>query len=63
MCLGWRPIPSGLLGGVTYISSSGVIANILNELGRSENAETPLVLSVLVLEDLAMAVYLPVVEC
>src|SRR5246127_1999838 len=61
MCLGWRPIPSVLLGGVTYISSSGVIAKILNELGRSENAETPLVLSVLVLEDLAMAVYLPVV--
>ena len=61
MCLGWRPIPSVLLGGVTYISSSGVIAKILNELGRSENAETSLVLSVLVLEDLAMAVYLPVV--
>jgi CPA2 family monovalent cation:H+ antiporter-2 len=59
--LGWRPLPSVLLGGVTFISSSGVIAKVLNELGRAENAETPLVLSLLVLEDLAMAVYLPVV--
>src|SRR3954468_1903216 len=61
MYLGWRPIHSVLLGGVTYISSSGIIAKVLNELGRTENPETPLVLSVLVLEDLAMAVYLPVV--
>src|SRR6266496_229935 len=45
----------------TYISSSGVIAKVLNELGRSGNPETPLVLSVLVIEDLAMAVYLPLV--
>lgn len=58
--LGWRPIACVLLGGVTYVSSSGVIAKILNELGRSGNPETPLVLSVLVIEDLAMAVYLPV---
>jgi K+:H+ antiporter subunit KhtU len=59
--LGWSPIASVLLGGVTYISSSGVIAKVLNELGRMGNPETPYVLSVLVLEDLAMAVYLPVV--
>ncbi len=59
--LGWKPLPSVLLGGVTYISSSGVIAKVLNELGRSRNPETPLVLSVLVIEDLAMAVYLPLV--
>ena len=50
-----------MLGGVTYISSSGVIAKVLSELQRRENPETPLILSVLVLEDLAMAVYLPVV--
>jgi len=59
--LGWKPLPSVLLGGVTYISSSGVIAKVLSELRRRENPETPLILSVLVLEDLAMAVYLPVV--
>ena len=48
-----------LLGGVTYISSSGVIAKVLDDLGRLGNRETPAVLSVLVIEDLAMAVYLP----
>jgi CPA2 family monovalent cation:H+ antiporter-2 len=59
MMLGFHPLTSVLLGGITYISSSGVIAKILGELGWMDNPETPTVLSVLVLEDLAMAVYLP----
>lgn len=46
---------------VTWISSSGVIAKVLGDLGRVGNRETPVILSVLVLEDLAMAVYLPIV--
>jgi monovalent cation:H+ antiporter-2, CPA2 family len=61
LLLGWLPLPSVLLGGVTYVSSSGIIAKVLNELGRLNNPETPTVLSILVLEDLAMAVYLPLV--
>ncbi len=48
------------LGGVTWISSSGIVARLLSELGRLGNRETPAVLSLLVLEDLAMALYLPV---
>jgi len=59
--LGWNPLAAVLLGGVTYISSSGVIAKVLMELGRMTNAETPTILTILVLEDLAMAVYLPLV--
>ena len=59
--LGWTPMAAVLLGGVTYISSSGVIAKVLSELRRLDNPETPSILSVLVLEDLAMAVYLPLV--
>lgn len=47
------------LAGVTYISSSGVIARLLEDLQRLGNRETPAVLSVLVLEDFAMAAYLP----
>lgn len=61
LLLGWKPLPAVLLGGVTYISSSGVIAKILEELRRLNFPETPTVLSVLVIEDLAMAVYLPLV--
>jgi monovalent cation:H+ antiporter-2, CPA2 family len=61
LLLGWKPLAAVLLGGVTYISSSGVIAKVLTELRRLECPETPVVLSILVLEDLAMAVYLPFV--
>jgi CPA2 family monovalent cation:H+ antiporter-2 len=61
LLLGWRPLAAVLLGGITYISSSGVIAKVLTELRRLNNPETPSVLSVLVLEDLAMAIYLPLV--
>jgi CPA2 family monovalent cation:H+ antiporter-2 len=57
----WQPLAAVLLGGITYISSSGVIAKVLTELQRMDKPETPLVLSVLVQEDLAMAVYLPLV--
>jgi CPA2 family monovalent cation:H+ antiporter-2 len=60
LLLGWGGYPALLLGGVTYISSSGVIAKLLHDLGWTGNRETPIVLSILVFEDLAMAVLLPV---
>jgi CPA2 family monovalent cation:H+ antiporter-2 len=47
------------LAGVTWVSSSGVIARLLSDLRRLGNRETPSVLSLLVLEDFAMAAYLP----
>jgi monovalent cation:H+ antiporter-2, CPA2 family len=61
LLLKWKPLAAVLLGGVTYVSSSGVIAKVLAELCRLNNPEAPAVLSILVLEDLAMAVYLPLV--
>ncbi|MCU1275728.1 MAG: transrane transporter [Bryobacterales bacterium] len=61
LLLGWNPLAAVLLGGVTYISSSGIIAKVLRDLKRLDNPETSAVLSVLVLEDLAMAVYLPLI--
>jgi len=60
LLLGWGPVAAVALAGVTWISSSGVIAKILGDLGRIGNRETPVILSILVLEDLAMAVYLPI---
>ncbi len=57
--LDWNWLASILLGGITFVSSSGIIARILHELGRTNAPETPTVLSILVLEDLVMAVYLP----
>jgi CPA2 family monovalent cation:H+ antiporter-2 len=50
------------LAGITWTSSSGMVARLLEDLGRLGNRETPAVLSVLVIEDLAMAVYLPLVS-
>jgi monovalent cation:H+ antiporter-2, CPA2 family len=57
--LGLNAVGMLAMAGVTYISSSGVIARLLNDLRRLGNRETPAVLSVLVLEDFAMAAYLP----
>jgi len=61
LLLGFTPLGAILLGGVTYLTSSGIASKVLNDLGRLGNRETPIVLAVCVLEDLAMAVYLPVV--
>ncbi|XTZ13562.1 cation:proton antiporter [Micromonospora echinospora] len=61
LLLGWDWIAAVVLAGITWVSSSGVIAKVLADLGRVGNRETPVVLSVLVIEDLAMALYLPLV--
>lgn len=60
LLLGWGPVGALVLAGVTYISSSGIIAKVLGDLGRLGNRETPVVLSILVFEDLVMALYLPI---
>ena len=59
--LGWGWEAALVLAGITWVSSSGVIAKVLGDLGRLGNRETPVILSVLVIEDLAMAFYLPLV--
>lgn len=61
LILGWSVPTAVLLGGITYISSSGVVAKVLRDLQRLGNRETPVILSVLVIEDLVMALYLPIV--
>lgn len=58
--LGWGPVGALAMAGITYISSSGIIAKVLGDLGRLGNRETPVVLSILVFEDLVMALYLPI---
>ena len=62
LILGFDPIVAVLLGGVTYISSSGIVAKLVADLDRIGNHETPVILSVLVIEDLAMVLYLPIVS-
>ena len=60
--LGWGPVAAVALAGVTWVSSSGVVAKLVRDLGRIGNRETPAILSILVMEDLAMAFYLPVLS-
>ena len=61
LLLGWGVVPAIVLGGVTYVSSSGIVARTLSDHAWTGNRETPMVLSILVIEDLVMALYLPVV--
>ena len=62
LLLGFDPVVTVLLGGVTYISSSGIVAKLVADLDRIGNHETSVVLSVLVIEDLAMVLYLPILS-
>jgi CPA2 family monovalent cation:H+ antiporter-2 len=58
--LGWETAAAILLGGVCWVSSSGIVSKVLADLDRLGNRETPAILNLLVVEDLAMAVFLPV---
>jgi monovalent cation:H+ antiporter-2, CPA2 family len=58
LLLGWATLPSILLGGVTLVSSSGIVAKLLHDLRWTTRPEGRLVISVLIAEDLVMAVYL-----
>jgi len=60
LLLGWSIRASILLAGITYISSSGIIARLLDDFDRLANRETPVILSLLVMEDIVMAVFLPI---
>ncbi|MEV0665862.1 cation:proton antiporter [Actinomadura luteofluorescens] len=60
LILGWGPVAAVALGGITYVTSSGITAKVMGDLGWLGNRETPAVLSILVFEDLAMAAYLPI---
>lgn len=61
MVMGWGTTAAVAMFGITAISSSGIISKVLSDMGRLGNRETPAILGILVLEDLAMAVYLPIV--
>jgi len=60
LLLGWGPVAAVVFGGVTYVSSSGIIAKVLTDLGWLGNRETPTILALLVAEDMIMALYLPI---
>lgn len=60
LLFGWGLVGAVALGGVTYISSSGIVSQLVRDLHWRRNPETPRVVSVLIIEDLVMAPYLPI---
>ena len=60
LILGWGLPGAVALGGITYISSSGIISQVVRDLRWRRNPETRPVVSVLIIEDLVMAPYLPI---
>lgn len=59
--LGLGLIPALFLGGVTLVTSSGVAARIISDLGWSGSRTAEIVISICVIEDLTMALYLPII--
>ena len=57
--LGWGVVGAMTLGGITYISSSGIVAQVVRDLRWKDKPEAPRVVGLLVVEDLVMAPYLP----
>lgn len=53
---------SFLLGGILYVTSSGIVVKGLIDLRRLANRETEILLGVLVFEDIVMAVFLAVMS-
>lgn len=60
LILGWGLAGAVALGGITYISSSGIVSQVVRDLRWRRNPETGPVVSILVIEDLVMAPYLPI---
>lgn len=59
---GWDPIVILAMAGVTYISSSGIATQVAREMGWRSRPEWKSLVAILVLEDLVMAPYLPILS-
>jgi CPA2 family monovalent cation:H+ antiporter-2 len=59
--LGWPLVGVIAMGGITYVSSSGIAAQLIRDSGWSRSEVARRTISILVLEDLILAPYLPLV--
>lgn len=60
LLFGWGASAAAFLGGITYVSSSGVAAKLLEHAGPHARSGGRFVVTIAVIEDLVMAAYLPV---
>ncbi|MFZ9309176.1 MAG: cation:proton antiporter [Candidatus Nanopelagicales bacterium] len=59
--LGWPLVGVIAMGGITYVSSSGIAAQLIRDSGWARSEVARRTISILVLEDLILAPYLPLV--
>ena len=61
LLLGWGIGGAMALAGITYVSSSGIAAQLIKEMGFRKSEVSKRAIGVLVFEDLALAPYLPLI--
>lgn len=61
LILGWGFVGAVVLGGITYVSSSGISSQMMKETGWRGSELSKRVVAVLVIEDLALAPYLSLI--
>ncbi|MET4582734.1 CPA2 family monovalent cation:H+ antiporter-2 [Conyzicola nivalis] len=61
MWIGWGTREALIIAGMTAASSSAIITKLFIELRRLANRETPIILGIMVLEDVFIAIYLAIV--
>lgn len=59
LILDWGIVGAVALGGITYVSSSGIAAQLIKEMGFMRSEVSKRATGILVFEDLALAPYLP----
>lgn len=60
--LGWGTPEALVIAGAVGISSSAIVTKLLVEFRRLTNAETPVILGIIVIEDLFLALYLALLQ-
>ncbi|CAB4628413.1 unannotated protein [freshwater metagenome] len=59
---GWGPLAAFALGGISYVSSSGITSELIRESGWRRSELSRRIVTILVFEDLALAPYLPLLS-
>jgi CPA2 family monovalent cation:H+ antiporter-2 len=62
LLLGWGTSEAFILAGIVGISSSAIVTKLLIELSRLANRETPMILGIIVVQDIFLALYLALLQ-
>ena len=62
LLFGWGPLAAIALGGISYVSSSGIASELIRESGWRRSELSKRIVTILVFEDLALAPYLPLLS-